>query len=367
VISKDGYILTNAHVVNGVDSIEVIFEDGEKMKAELVGADPKTDIAVIKVKGRDDLKPLTLGDSDKPLPGDWVVAIGNPFGLDHTVTVGVVSAKQRVLGLGPYDDFIQTDAAMNPGNSGGPLLDIQGEVIGINTAINPRANTIGFAIPINMAKKIIPQLEKYGKVTRGFLGVEVQPLTDELAQGLGLSSTQGALVAKVQPGGPAAEAGIERGDVIVRFDGTPIEKMHTLPDVVSSTAPGTEVQVEVIRKGEHKTFTVKVGEMKEQPIASAAQEGSGGFGLRAEDLTPTLQQQLHTSATHGAVVTQVQPGGPAAEAGLQPGDVILEVNREPVDGAAALDGLLRKSGERALLLVQRGDTNLFVALRRGKG
>jgi serine protease Do len=235
IISSDGYIVTNNHVVDGVDDVEVSFSDGRQAKASIVGQDPKTDIALIRVEGLKDLHALPLGDSDAILPGDWVIAIGNPFGLDHTVTAGIVSAKGRDIGQGPYDDYIQTDAAINPGNSGGPLLNLAGEVIGINSAINPQANTIGFAVPINMAKAILPQLRENGSVTRGWLGVAVQPITPELAQAFGLDKREGALVAQVTPGSPADEAGLQRGDVIVRFGDQAIGKMHDLPAIGPST------------------------------------------------------------------------------------------------------------------------------------
>jgi serine protease Do len=367
VISPDGEILTNNHVVDGVDKIEVIFSDGSQAKAEIVGQDPKTDIALIRVKGKTDLHPLPLGDSDSILPGDWVIAIGNPFGLDHTVTAGIVSALGRDIGQGPYDDYIQTDAAINPGNSGGPLLDMSGRVIGINSAINPQANTIGFAVPINMAKQIIPQLEKTGHVIRGWLGVAVQPVTPELADALGLKNHEGALVAQVMSDGPAAKAGIERGDVIVRFGDNHIAKMRELPRVVSSTAPGTKVEVEVVRNGEHKTFEVTVAEMKSEGPTHHAEMKSGldAFGFRAENLTPDVARHFGIEGTQGAVITSVDPGGPADQAGLRPGDVILEVNRATVSDADDLAKKLEKSGPTALFLVRRGSATLFVAVPRG--
>ena len=236
VISASGYIVTNNHVIEEVDSIEVAFSDGTTVEAEIVGRDPKTDIALIRVETDKDLFALPLGDSDAVRPGDWVVAIGNPFGLEHTVTAGIVSAKhRRNITQGSYDDFIQTDAAINPGNSGGPLINLSGEVIGMNTAINPRANTIGFAVPINMAKAILPQLRSAGHVTRGWLGVVIQRITPELSEALELEDESGALVSKVMPDGPAAEAGMERGDVIVSFDRQEITEMNDLPRIVAST------------------------------------------------------------------------------------------------------------------------------------
>jgi serine protease Do len=370
LISDDGYIVTNNHVVEGVDEIQVTFSDGREAKATIVGQDPKTDIALIRVEGMSGLTPLPLGDSDAILPGDWVVAIGNPFGLDHTVTAGIVSAKGRDIGQGPYDDYIQTDAAINPGNSGGPLLDLAGQVVGINTAINPAANTIGFAVPINIAKAILPQLREKGSVTRGWLGVAVQPITPELAEAFGLDRSDGALVAQVQPGSPAAAAGIERGDVIVRFGDDQIGKTRDLPGIVSSTPVGTEVPVEVIRDGDRKTFSVKVGELQEEQLqvagrrAPGAPAGARAFGMRVEDLTPALKQRLGFEGD-GVVVTEVAPDGPAAPAGIRPGDVIVEADRKAVKSAAELERALDASGDRALLLVRRGESALYVAIDRG--
>jgi serine protease Do len=368
VISNDGYIVTNDHVVDGVDRIDVIFQDGTRSPARIVGLDPKTDIALIRVEDRNDLQPLPLGDSDALLPGDWVVAIGNPFGLDHTVTAGIVSALGRDLGQGPYDDYIQTDAAINPGNSGGPLLDLDGRVVGINSAINPQANTIGFAVPINMARDILPQLRAQGSVTRGWLGVTVQPVTPELADALGLPSTQGALVSQVAPDGPAAKAGIESGDVIVRFEGEEIRRMRELPWAVSRQPVGERVDVEVIRHGERKTVEVAIGKL-EQPKTLArggSESGAGAFGMDVGDPTPALRQQLGLGPKTGAIVADLDPDGPAARAGVQPGDAILEVDRKPVADADDARAKLERAGDRTLLLIQRGGGQLFVAVARAQ-
>jgi len=367
VISTEGLILTNNHVVDGVDSITVIFSDGRQSPGEIVGQDPKTDIALIRVKERKKLHVLPLGDSDAVLPGDWVVAIGNPFGLDHTVTAGIVSAKGRDIGQGPYDDYIQTDAAINPGNSGGPLLDLSGAVIGINSAINPQANTIGFAVPINMAKEIIPQLEKSGYVVRGWLGVAVQPITPELLRAFDLKNEKGALVAQVTPGSPADEAGLERGDVIVRFAQQQIQKMRELPRIVSNTPVGNKVDVEVIRKGRSETLHVVVGKLRESEVARHGKQKPSGpavFGMSVEDPTPALRRSLGLSESEGAVVATVEPGGPAERSGLRVGDVLIEVNRQPLRGAADLREKLDSAGDRVLLLVRRGDATIFLALSR---
>jgi len=363
IVDADGYIVTNNHVVDGVDEIQVLFSDGSKAPAEIVGQDPKTDIALIHVKDKTGLHALPLGDSDAILPGDWVIAIGSPFGLDHTVTAGIVSAKGRDIGQGPYDDFIQTDAAINPGNSGGPLLNLDGEVIGINTAINPQANTIGFAVPVNMAKEILPQLREKGSVTRGWLGVGIQEVTPDLAEALKLESHEGALVASVAPDGPAAEAGIERGDVIVRYAGQPIATVHDLPRAVSNTEVGSKVDVEVVRDGDHKTFSVKIGKL-EEPKVAAHTGGPSGFGLTAEDVPRAQREQLGLAEGEGAVISEVAPDGPAAKAGLRPGDVVVEVDRQRVKGAADLAARLAASDERALLWVRRGDAAIYVILER---
>jgi serine protease Do len=369
VISDDGLIVTNNHVVQDVEKIEVVFSDGKRSEAEVVGTDPKTDIALIRAKADRAYVPLALGDSDALLPGDWVVAVGNPYGLDHTVTAGIVSATGRDIGQGPYDDFIQTDAAINPGNSGGPLLDLAGEVIGINTAINPQANTIGFAVPINMAKEILPQLESKGRVVRGWLGVGVQPVTPELAEALDLEKQTGALVSQVAKGGPADEAGLERGDVIVRFGDRPIEKMRELPRAVAVTPPGTKVEVEVIRDHEHRTRTVEIGELEEEGqvagvLPGSDERGSTAFGFDVADVPSDLRSRLGLGAHEGAVVARVSPSGVAARAGIRPGDVIVEVDRVPVAGGMDAEKKLREAGEKALLLIRREDASFFVALPR---
>jgi serine protease Do len=368
VISSDGYIVTNNHVVEGVDSIKVAFEDGRELDATIIGRDPKTDIALIKVESNEKLFALPLGDSDNLRPGEWVIAIGNPFGLGHTVTAGIVSAKHRVIGQGSYDDYIQTDAAINPGNSGGPLLNLRGEVVGINTAINPRANTIGFAVPINMAKAILPQLKSKGAVTRGWLGVVIQRITPELIEALELDDENGALVSKVVPDGPADAAGIEHGDVIVEFAGEPVESWNDLPRIVASTPVGTQVEMVVQRDGKRKQLTATVGELDEaQTLAELDREpdqGAAGFGLRVQDLTPEIADQLGVEDDAGVLVTAVDPGSAAEAAGLRRGDLILEVDRAEVSSAKELQASLSNTDGRALLLVRRGDATIFVPLKR---
>jgi serine protease Do len=370
VISEDGYILTNNHVIEEVDKIEVQFEDGKKLEAKVVGRDPRTDVALIRVESDQPLPSLPLGDSDSVRPGDWVVAIGNPFGLSHTVTAGIVSARHREINADPdarrFDDFIQTDAAINPGNSGGPLIDLEGEVIGINTAINPRANTIGFAVPINIAKEILPQLRATGKVSRGYLGVLIQPIEPEMAEMLGLDDTKGALVSKVEPGSPADKAGLKSGDVIVEFDGTPIEKMEELPRRVANSPVGEDAEVVALRKGERKTFEVKLGEL-ESATEVAKAEGGGEekpkYGITVQDLSPELAQQLGLESGRGVVISHVAPGSPADEAGLRARDVILEVNQQAVSSRRDFARALGASKKGALFLVRRGDAEIFVAVK----
>ena len=360
VISADGLIVTNNHVVDGVDRVQVVLSDGTEVDATIVGQDPKTDLALIRVERSEGLESLPLGDSDEILPGDWVVAIGNPFGLDHTVTVGIVSAKNRDIGHGPYDDYIQTDAAMNPGNSGGPLLNMRGEVVGINAAINPEANTIGFAVPINLAKEILPQLREKGRVTRGWLGVAVQPLTPEIASALGLSSTRGALVSQIRPGSPAEAAGIERGDVIVAYRGDEIEDLRSLPRAVSATKVGEEVELELIRDGERRTVKALMAELAEvrpAPVQPRDAPGVGRYGFDVREPGP---------GEPGVVVSGVEPHGAAAQAGLRPGDGLLEANRRPIGGIADLALVLEKAEDGTLLLVQRGDTTVFVVIDRSR-
>jgi len=283
IIDKDGHIITNNHVIEGASEIRVRLSTEKEFDAEIIGRDSKTDLALIKIKSWNDLPVVELGDSDKVEIGEWVMAIGNPFGLSQTVTVGIVSAKGRVIGSGPYDDFIQTDASINPGNSGGPLFNIKGEVVGINTAIVASGQGIGFAIPINVAREIIPQLKKKGKVTRGGIGVYVQKMTPELAKSFGLEKGEGALVADVIAGGAAETAGIRRGDVIIRFDGKDVHEMNELPRIVAATPVGKEVEVEILREGKPLKLKLKVGELKEEAPAPTEEKAQADLkGLRGQ-------------------------------------------------------------------------------------
>jgi serine protease Do len=372
VISPDGYIVTNYHVIDEVDSIKVAFQDGTELDAQIVGRDPKTDIALLLVKPEKKIFALPLGNSDNVRPGQWVVAIGNPFGLENTVTAGIVSAKHRIIGQGSYDDYIQTDAAINPGNSGGPLLDLAGEVIGINTAIKPAANTIGFAVPINMAKEVLPQLRASGHVTRGWLGVVIQRITPELAEHLDLKDEHGALVSKVVPGGPADKAGIKRYDVIVGFDGQKIDEMNDLPRIVAATPIDKKVKVEVLRDGERQTVKAQVAKLEEPETTEVAStEGGGGsaetYGLRVQNLTSDLASRLGVDEDHGVIISGVQPGSPADDAGLRREDIILEVDKKPVKDADEFEHKLAQAKGGALLLIRRGDATVFVPMRSPTG
>jgi serine protease Do len=365
IISKEGYILTNNHVVENADQIKVKLAGGKELNGRIVGRDPKTDLALVKIDGASDLQPLKLGDSDALKVGNWVVAVGSPFGLEQTVTAGIVSAKGRVIGSGPYDNFIQTDASINPGNSGGPLINMSGEVVGINTAIIASGQGIGFAIPINMAKEIASQLQKKGHVTRGLLGVSIQDVTPALAKSFGLKETKGALVAKVIPGGPAEKAGLEQGDVIVKFDGQTVAESKDLPRIVASTPVGKTVTVSVIRDGKEVERQVKIGEMEEESAGVTAQDASHkSLGVSVQNLTPQIARELGLKKSNGVVVTGVEPGSAAAEAMIQTGDVILEVNRKPIANVNDFVQKIEKAknNESLLLLIEREQNTLFVTV-----
>jgi len=369
VIDAAGYILTNNHVVENADEILVKLSTGKEFKAKVVGRDSKTDIALIEIKGASDLTPVVLGDSDTLKVGQWVVAIGNPFGLENTVTAGIVSALARHINQGPYDNFIQTDAAINPGNSGGPLLNTQGEVIGINTAIFSRGGGnigIGFAIPISLAKEVVPQLKEKGHVTRGWLGVMIQKVTPDIAESLGLAEPKGALVADVVKDGPAAAAGIKQGDVIVEYDGKPVTDSAELPLLVARTPVGKTVKVKVTRDKGTETFSIKIAELKEEETAQAGTGTAEDLGLTVQTLTPDLAENLGLDrALKGVVVTQVEGGAPASEAGLRRGDVILEVNRQGVKDVEAYKKALEAAGKgkSLLFLVRRGENTIFLAVK----
>ncbi len=369
IISPDGYILTNNHVAGHADEIHVRLLDKREFTAKVVGKDPKTDLALIKIDTKQPLPVASLGNSNSAEVGDWVVAIGSPFGFNSTVTAGIISAKGRALG-GNYDDFIQTDASINPGNSGGPLFNAKGQVIGINTAIYSSTGSnagIGFAIPIDIAKQVMQQLKDHGKVVRGWLGVEIQEVTPDLAQSFNLPKPEGALVANVEKEGPALKAGILRGDIIDKFNGLPVQDEHQLPELVAQTPIGTTVPVEVIRNGKHLTIQVKVAELKEEQLASAKSEEPGSnWGLQVQSITPEIANQLNLNNTKGVVVRGVQPDSPAADAGIQQGDVVLEVNHgkvNTVDDFLSAAKQAKKDKNSALLLVQRGNATMYTVIK----
>ncbi len=363
VMSREGYILTNNHVVEDADQIKVKLANGKEYDGKVIGRDPKTDLALVKIEGSSDLHPLQLGNSDDLTVGSWVVAIGSPFGLEQTVTAGIVSAKGRVIGSGPYDSFIQTDASINPGNSGGPLINMKGEVIGINTAIIASGQGIGFAIPINMVKEIVPQLQEKGHVTRGWLGVSIQEVTPALAKSFDLKEKKGALVAEVVSGSPAEKAGIEQGDVIVEFDGKEVVGSKDLPRMVASTPVGKSVSIKLWRNGKVLDRQVKVGEMQEKVEMTKA-PFQKSLGITVQNLTPEIAKGLGLKKETGVVVTRVEPGSPAADAGIQTGDLIREVNRAPVkDAEDCVQKIeMAKVQDNILLSLQRGQNNLFAAI-----
>jgi len=367
IIDSDGYILTNNHVVENADEIVVRLDNEQEHKATVVGKDAKTDLALLKIEGATGLTAVPLGDSDALRVGEWVMAIGNPFGLDHSVTSGIVSAKGRFIGAGNYDDYIQTDAAINPGNSGGPLINLRGEVVGINSAIFSRTGGnigIGFAIPVNLAKELVPQLREKGKVTRGWLGVLIQKVTPEIAESLGIEQAHGALVADVVQSGPAAAAGVKVGDVITEFDGHTVNESNELPMLVARTPIGKQVTIKVLRDKETTELPVTIAELQDEETQVAASD-SEKLGLTVQTLTPEIADNLGIDDTKGVVVTAVDSGSAADEAGIRRGDVILEVNRHTVEDADAYKSALKKAdkGKNVLFLVRRGDNTIFLALK----
>jgi serine protease Do len=367
IIDPEGFILTNNHVVEQTEELKVRLSDEKEFKAQIIGRDPKTDLALIKINADRPLIPLVLGDSDKVEVGDWVVAIGNPFGLGNTVTAGIVSAKYRQLGGGPYDNFIQTDASINPGNSGGPLLNLDGQVIGVNSAIFSESGGnigIGFAIPINMAKQLLPQL-KEGKVRRSWIGVMIQDITPELKSKLNLGTEEGALVSDVVSGGPADKAGVKRGDVILRFDDKAIRSTQNLPFVVASTPIGKTVEMEIMRGNQRMNLQIKTEELKEEAEEETpAEEAGPNLGMEVQEITPEMAKNYNLSRTSGVIIVDVESGSPAGEAGLVPGDIIVEIDKKPVKDLETLNNLLAgvEAGDTILFLIDRGGTTIFVTL-----
>jgi serine protease Do len=384
IIDPDGLVVTNNHVIAEADEVTVTLNDGSKLPAKVLGKDTKTDLALLKVESSKPLVAAQWGDSDHTRVGDWVLAIGNPFGLGGSVTAGIVSARGRDINAGPYDDFIQTDASINRGNSGGPLFDLDGRVIGINTAIfSPTGGSvgIGFAIPSSLARNVIEQLKEYGRTRRGWLGVRIQSVTDEIAESLGLKSAKGALVAGVSDNGPAKEAGIQQGDVILRFDGKEVEEMRSLPRIVAETRIGKDVDVRLWRKGREVALKVKIGELElseeqQQAAATPSQPKSGdkpveSLGMTLSDITPELRERFELDEeVKGVVVTGVGADSAAAEKGIREGDVIVEVAQEqvasPQDVLQKIDRIRESKRKSVLLLLQRGGDLRFVAVRLEK-
>jgi serine protease Do len=364
IIDKSGHIITNNHVVADADKIKVKFKDEREFEAKIIGRDPQTDLALIKIEPKGDLPVASLGRSVDLKVGEWVVAVGSPFGLEQTVTAGIVSAKGRVIGSGPYDDFIQTDASINPGNSGGPLLNLNGEVVGINTAIIAHGQGIGFAIPIDMATQIVAQLKENGEVTRGWLGVNIQDLKGDLADYYGAKNSEGVLVTEVVPGNPADKAGIQAKDIITAVDGEKVKTTRELTAKAATLPVGDSTKIMVLRNGQEKTFDVKVAK-RPLTVADAGKppvEKEGEFGLQVTDLTPELAQRLKTNRRAGVVVVGVRPDSRAYKAGVEQGDLILEVNRQSVTSTGELKKLLAKykGGDAISLLVQRGNAGMMV-------
>ncbi len=367
IVDPGGFIVTNDHVVEDEDELTVKLSDGSEHRARVAGRDPKTDIALIKIDVERKLPVVRLGDSAALEVGEWVLAIGNPFGLEHTVTSGIVSAKGRRIGAGPYDNFIQTDASINPGNSGGPLINLRGEVVGVNTAIFSRGGGnigIGFAIPINLVKGLLPQLKDKGKVTRGWLGVVIEDVNAETAAALGMNEAQGALVANVTQGSPAAAAGCRVGDVIVRFDGAAIKKSSDLSLIVARTSVGKAVDVMVLRDGRPVSLTVRIGKLRDDEAMVALERGNE-LGLTVREMNRQFSGVPGAQDRQGVVVTGVETGSPAEHAGIRVGDVILEIDRKPIGGLRDFGQVVSEltKGSGILFLVKREDTTLFLALR----
>jgi serine protease Do len=363
IISKDGYIVTNNHVIDNADEIKVKLADGKEYDAKLVGRDPNTDLALIKIKGSSDLVPLEMGDSDNLDVGSWVVAIGSPFGLEQTVTAGIVSAKGRVIGAGPYDNFIQTDASINPGNSGGPLLNMNGEVVGINTAIVAQGQGIGFAIPVKMAQGIIAQLKDHGSVTRGWLGVGIQDLTPELAEYYGMKDKKGVLVSQVFKGDPAEKAGVKSNDIIIAVDGKPVNTSRELSATIAGLEVGKRTAITVVRNGKEETFYAELAKRQDADLVARQElEDNGDLGMQVTELTPEAARRFgHAEDEKGILVVGVQPGSKADAAGIQQGDLLKEVNRKPVDSLKSLTSELKdKSGDSVQFLVKRPNAGFLV-------
>lgn len=362
IIDEGGLIVTNNHVVEDADRIRVILKDGLEFDAEVKGRDPNTDLALIEIKANNNLPKIELGDSDSLQIGEWVVAIGNPFGLGHTVTAGIISAKGRVIGSGPYDDFLQTDASINPGNSGGPLIDMNGKVVGINTAIVAGGQGIGFAIPVNMARGIIEQLKTTGEVRRGWLGVGIQDLSQDLKEYYGVKEEGGVLVTQVFAGDPADKAGIQVKDVILEVNGQKVANARELTRLIAEAGVGKEVEIVALRKGKKKTFSIALGKRDDTRIASAPSardEQQDAFGISVAELTPEMAQEFNLKDVEGVVVTDVAADSKGEKAGVQIGDLIREVNHETI---GSVEDYLKE-----IKKVKEGDSISLIILRANTG
>ncbi|MEZ4525130.1 MAG: DegQ family serine endoprotease [Desulfobacterales bacterium] len=364
IIDPAGYIVTNNHVIEGADEIQVRLNDEKEYDAEIVGRDPNTDIALIRVKADAKLPACRLGNSDELETGQWVVAIGNPFGLEHTVTAGIVSAKGRVIGSGPYDDFIQTDASINPGNSGGPLINMKGEVIGINTAIIASGQGIGFAVSINLAKGIIDQLKKSGEVTRGWLGVAIQDISPEIAEYYGVDRKDGVLVTEVFKDDPADKAGILAKDIIVAVNGTPVKTTRDLTRMIADIAVGQKAEIDVLRAGKEKHFSVTVAKREDERLTAGKTEGEkkDDLGIQVSQLNPEMAARYNIPQNDGVIVTGVESGSKGDAAGIMSGDIIREINHQPIQTAADYQKMLDsvKPGEAMHFFIRRMNSGFVV-------
>jgi len=364
IIDKDGFVVTNNHVIEDADQIKVKLKDEREYDATIVGRDPNTDIALLKIDSGQNLPTIELGDSDALKVGQWVVAIGSPFGLEHTVTAGIVSAKGRVIGSGPYDDFIQTDASINPGNSGGPLLNLKGEVVGINTAIVASGQGIGFAIPVNLAKGVIVALKTEGEVTRGWLGVAIQDLSGDMAEYYEVENKKGVFVMDVFEGDPADKAGIKPKDIILEVNGQKIKTSRQLTGMIAQIPVGETAKIKILRDRKEKTVKVKIVKRDETKLASQGRpkEQAEEFGIRVSKLTPEIAQRLNITETSGVIVTEIQSGGKGEKGDIRVGDIIKEINRRPIESVSDYQEILSQvdSGESVNLFIRRKNTGYLV-------